>query len=182
MNNQQKHVLQAVRETKSSSALKEEFEKRISRGNLSRDENEFNHFCIMFLAYDPSEKKYFIGDHKKSGLWLFSGGHTDEGETPHQTLVREIVEEWGMKISVDGIKAHYLTISKIENQKHNCKLHYDIWYVFERLHNEFNFDEEKVLTEFSEYGWKTAGEIRALNTHETTLKIEEEIEKIGEKM
>lgn len=66
------------------------FFSRIEKGQLTRDENISSHFCVYFAAYDPECKQVFIGQHKKSGLWLFNGGHIDKGETPNETLKREM--------------------------------------------------------------------------------------------
>src|SRR6185369_9101284 len=69
---------------------------RIKLGNLTKKENPQSHFCTYFAPYDPKAKQVFIGHHKKAGIWLFNGGHVDEGETLRDTLNREIDEEWGL--------------------------------------------------------------------------------------
>jgi hypothetical protein len=58
---------------------------RLEQGILTKDENPVSHFCAYFSAYDPKVKEIFIGHHNKLGLWLFNGGHIDEGETTNET-------------------------------------------------------------------------------------------------
>src|SRR3990167_11175634 len=81
----------------------EKFLQRISEGNLTRDEEPYTHFCVYFAAFDPLKNNVFVGHHRKSGLWLFNGGHIDEGETLEEAIIREIGEEWGLEMKLDNI-------------------------------------------------------------------------------
>ena len=103
---------------------------RLGEGALTRDENPATHFCVFFAGYDPVAKQVFLGHHKKSGLWLFNGGHIDQGETPTEALKREIREEWGIRVSTKTIGApKLLTLTHVlPNPKISCPHHYDIWY------------------------------------------------------
>ena len=56
------------------------YKDRIKQGDFTRDENPASHFCVYFASFDENKKEIFIGHHKKSGLWLFNGGHIDKGE------------------------------------------------------------------------------------------------------
>ncbi len=67
---------------------KSKFLHRLTKDKLTRDENIKYHICIYFAAYDPVAKQVFIGSHKKSGLWLFNGGHIEKGETLLDSLER----------------------------------------------------------------------------------------------
>lgn len=40
--------------------------------------------------------------HVKSGLWLFPGGHVDEGEDPASTALRGTLEETGITVTHAG--------------------------------------------------------------------------------
>lgn len=44
--------------------------------------------------------KILLIHHRKSGLWLPPGGHIDPGETPHETAVREALEETGIHVNL----------------------------------------------------------------------------------
>jgi 8-oxo-dGTP pyrophosphatase MutT (NUDIX family) len=120
---------------------------------LVRDEDVGDHFCCMFIPFVPSQKSVFVGHHIKSGLWMPPGGHIDIGETPEQTVLREIQEELHFKPNT--IPTPYaLTYVDITNRP-DCTRHYDIWYLME-CREEVAFDYEK--REFHEAGWYSIGE------------------------
>lgn len=137
---------------------------RIKQGNLTKKENIESHMCTYFAPYDPLAKQVFIGHHKKAGIWLFNGGHVDEGETLRETLKREIDEEWGLnyddfEISEPGL----LTFRDIYNlTKQPCLWHFDIWHFIPVDKNVFNPDGERLAEEFHESNWVQLDEARKL--------------------
>lgn len=147
------------------------FLKRVREGNLVKHENPKSHFCAYFAAYDSRAKEVFIGHHKKSGLWLFNGGHIDQNETIKESLIREIGEEWGL----DGYNFQinppaFFTITQIDNPtKQPCNFHFDLWCFLALDKNNFKPNESNLLEEFYEYGWKNLAEARNLMTHENQL-------------
>lgn len=145
---------------------------RLSEGYLTRDENNETHFCVYFAAFDPETDRVFVGHHKKSGLWLFNGGHIDKDETTRQTLRREIGEEWGNKIRMqeDSLaRPELLTVTQIDSLKQTCKTHYDIWYFVWVHEDTFNPEKSKLDKEFYEARWMTLDEARKLITDPATL-------------
>ena len=150
------------------------FLERAREGNLTKEENPKSHFCAYFAAYDPKVKKVFIGHHKKSGLWLFNGGHIDGDETIKESLIREIGEEWGM----DGNKFEinspvFFTITEIDNPtKQPCNFHYDLWCFLEIDKGNFKPNDANLSEEFHEYGWKSLEEARKLTTGNTLDAID----------
>ena len=80
--------LKELLKNKTSIEIIPRFLERFSMGNLTRDEDNKSHFCAYFAAYDPNAKEVFIGHHKKSGLWLFNGGHIDKDENLKQKLIK----------------------------------------------------------------------------------------------
>lgn len=148
------------------------FHKRLNRGRLTRDEDDKTHFCVYFLAYDPKAKEVFVGLHKKSGLWLFTGGHIDKGETLEKAVVREVWEEWGQKMALSNIdKPALLTITEINNPtKQTCTRHYDIWYFFKVDKDNFVVDNNKLIKEFHEISWKGFSDAGKLIIDPSTLK------------
>lgn len=148
------------------------FLKRLKHGNLTRDEDDKSHFCVYFAAYDPTAKEVFIGHHKKSGLWLFNGGHIDKDENLNQTLIREIKEEWGLDGKNFEIKLpELLTITEIYNPtKQPCRTHYDLWYLIKASKINFKPEESNLLEEFYEAGWKNLQEARNLIKDKSTLE------------
>jgi len=154
------------------------FLQRINQGSLTRDENKKSHLCAYFSAYDPRAKQVFIGHHKKAGLWLFNGGHINEGETISETVEREIGEEWGLDGKNFEIKPPaFLTITEINNPtKQPCNFHYDLWCFISVDKNNFNPVQSKLLEEFYEAGWKDLEEARKLVAEKNTLSAIDFIE------
>ncbi|MBF6187047.1 MULTISPECIES: NUDIX hydrolase [Nocardia] len=54
------------------------------------------HLCVYFALFDESSRSLLLVDHVKAGLWLFPGGHVDNGEDPRVTALREAREELGL--------------------------------------------------------------------------------------
>ncbi|OGI32209.1 MAG: hypothetical protein A2271_04115 [Candidatus Moranbacteria bacterium RIFOXYA12_FULL_35_19] len=170
-NKQIKELEEILKKKLSNDSLASRFIERIGEGKITRDENPKSHLCTYFTAYDSKAKQVFIGHHKKSGLWLFNGGHIDEGETLKETLIREIGEEWGLDGNDFEIKPPaLLTITKIDNPtKQPCNFHYDLWHFLSVEKNIFKPVEAKLLEEFYEAGWKTLEEARNLIKDKNTL-------------
>lgn len=174
------HLKKIAEATNAEDAVKKEFVRRAEKGSLTRVENPLTHFCVYFAGYDPGSRQVFIGHHKKSGLWLFNGGHLDEGELPPEALEREAGEEWGKHIKLDG---HYLpsllTVTDIHHfTQQTCRTHYDIWYFIPLDKNTFHPDEGLLATEFYLTGWKPAEAARNFIRDANTLTALAEIEKL----
>lgn len=168
-----------IQETVASGTIKEEFVSRLNAGTITRDENPRSHFCTYFPAYDPQAKAVFIGLHKKSGLWLFNGGHIDRGETPSAAVQREISEEWGIKQKLPTPTPSLLTITQIENpKKQTCEHHFDIWYFFSVDSKNFVPDPLLLSQEFHEWGWKSIQETKPLIRNKETLLALDTIERL----
>lgn len=170
---------QIITQTNAPELVKAEFLARLRRGKLTRDEDAETHFGVYFAAFDSQVKQVFIGHHKKSGLWLFNGGHIDKDETPWQAVVREISEEWGKQIEFSEIKPAFLTVTPIEkNLKVACKIHYDIWYFFDFDKKKFKPDPLLLAKEFYQTGWRTFEEAKKLISDPQTLDAIRKLEKI----
>lgn len=141
---------------------------RVQGGSLSRDENPQSHFCVYFAAHDPATKELFLGHHKKSGLWIFNGGHLDKGETPNEAVTREMREEWGR---IERIyNPSLLTITKPHNPGHPCRQHFDIWYFVSVARRSFHPDLAKLAAEFLQTAWTPTYQARHLVTDENTIR------------
>jgi 8-oxo-dGTP diphosphatase len=55
------------------------------------------HLVSYFALIDSARRMVLLGDHVKSGLWLPSGGHVEDGEDPRDTVDREAAEELGIR-------------------------------------------------------------------------------------
>ncbi|EKE11827.1 MAG: hypothetical protein ACD_15C00016G0002 [uncultured bacterium] len=160
-----------LREKFAGDETAEKFLRRFEQGKLTKRENSKSHLCASFAAYDLQAKRVFIGHHKKSGLWLFNGGHVDENETLKETLVREINEEWGLDGNDFQIgHPELLTITEIDNPtKQPCNFHFDFWCFVKVDKNSFAPIESNLQEEFHEYGWKSLSEARNLMTDKNQL-------------
>ncbi|HSX49216.1 MAG TPA: NUDIX domain-containing protein [Candidatus Saccharimonadales bacterium] len=150
----------------------QKFNKRISRGNLTRSEDPYNHLSVYFVVFDQYERKVFIGHHKKSGLWLANGGHMEQGETPRETALREMGEELGENLKVIRFPNEpcFLTVTDgIDNAGKLCRTHYDIWFFVEVDRHNFDPDNEKIAQEFGEMGWFSMRGARVRVTDDNTL-------------
>src|SRR4030042_2653229 len=167
-----------IEEKFSNDEIGKKFLERLKEGKLTKDENPKSHFCTYFAAYDPKTKQVFIGHHKKSGLWLFNGGHIDERETINQTLSREIDEEWGFGSDDFNIESTpLLTITDIYNPtKQTCRVHYDLWHFIGVDKKEFKPDAVKLAEEFYKTDWKSLEDARKLITDKNTLSAVDFIE------
>src|SRR3989344_6387280 len=110
-------------------SLLKKFYDRLKQGSLVRDENPNDHFITFFIPFIQKTKQIFMGDHIKSGLWLVPGGHIDTGESPEETVVREINEKLNMSVTKNKIEFFDLSITDI-NSTYPCKRHYDFWYLY----------------------------------------------------
>lgn len=175
--------ISAIASEHSTSPVFLEFVGRIKEGQLSRDENPYTHFCVYFAGYDKETERVFIGHHKKSGLWLFNGGHIDKGETPEEALEREMGEEWGLKVNIKHIgEPKLLTITPIYNPtKQKCTRHYDIWYFVPLSETGFKPNQNLLASEFHTTGWKSIVEAKTLITDSNTLKAISEFENLFSK-
>lgn len=130
------------------------FLERIKEGSLAREENPESHFGVFFAPIDFVAKKVFIGHHKKSGLWLFNGGHLAEGELPLDTAEREMGEEWGENYgSVEIAGPELLTIAAVNIPQVRCRTHFDIWYFVSTDLKGFTPRMENLAQEFYEWSW-----------------------------
>jgi 8-oxo-dGTP diphosphatase len=55
------------------------------------------HLVSYFALVDSARRMVLLGDHVKSGLWLPSGGHVEDGEDPRDTVSRAASEELGIR-------------------------------------------------------------------------------------
>ncbi len=156
------------------------FNRRLEQGSITRDENPYDHFCIYFAAYDAQQKLVFLGRHKKSDLWLFNGGHIDIGESPQDTLYREIGEEWGVNVNYESIgDPKFFSVTRTINpEKIKCERHYDIWYFVPLVKKDFKPDRKKLAEEFYETQWADVITARQLVKDENTKKAILTIEKL----
>lgn len=165
-------LIQIVHHADGDPDIKQKFLDRIQEKKLTRTEHPTSHLCVYFAAYDPRAHLVFIGHHKKSGLWLFNGGHMDPGESPRETVIREAHEEWGLTLKPSSVpNPQLVTLTKIEHPETQiCQWHYDLWHFLPFDSNSFHPYDEALRTEFFSYGWKTHKEAEKFLTSHPTVE------------
>ncbi len=142
--------------------VKSGFRQRLAKGHLTRSQNPLTHFSCFFAALDLGQKQVYLGHHKKTDLWIFNGGHLEEGETLEECVRREINEEWGLKMKKIN-QPQFLTITEANNPaKYVCQRHFDLWHFIFVNKNLFAPKRELEAKEFYEMRWVGIPEARSL--------------------
>ncbi|PKP58053.1 DNA mismatch repair protein MutT [Candidatus Atribacteria bacterium HGW-Atribacteria-1] len=71
------------------------------------------HFTVSALIINK-EGKILLINHRKLGIWLYPGGHIEQGETPDEAVVREVKEETGLNVKIISDKDDTLSDSKAD--------------------------------------------------------------------
>lgn len=120
-----------------------------SKAPLCRIEKPANppkHLVSYSVVIDPFKKKVLLADHKKSGLWLPTGGHVEPDEHPKETALRELKEELGIEFDLLLEKPLFITVTETVGSTAG---HTDIslWYVFKGDSSQsLLFDEREFKT------------------------------------
>lgn len=96
------------------------------------------------------------------GRWEFPGGKVDGGESDQESIVREMQEEFGMKVQV----LDFITETSFYHRDKESLLHA---YLIKVPH--CGIENPYVLTEHSEYKWTGIDEIPVDNFVDSDLKI-----------
>ncbi len=70
-----------------------------------------------------------LGQHRRSGLWLPTGGHVDPGEHPLETARREAAEEIGIQARFDVIGPDPLFLTVTTTVGSDAHEDVSLWYV-----------------------------------------------------
>lgn len=135
--------------------------------------------CICASSVIVNKGRVYLLKHKKLDVWLYPGGHVDSGEMPHETAVRETLEETGFEIKLlnppncnkgktySGKEAHELprpfTIL-YENVKYKTgkHIHFDMVYLAEiTKRKRFKISNGESKT----FKWVGPSEIKKLKTY-----------------
>ena len=55
------------------------------------------------LVFNEKNKILLI-KHKRHGVWMPPGGQLEEGELPHEAMLREVLEETGLNVEIISLK------------------------------------------------------------------------------
>jgi 8-oxo-dGTP pyrophosphatase MutT (NUDIX family) len=86
------------------------------------------HLVSYFVPVDKRRRSVLLGAHRKSGLWLPPGGHVEDGEDPRQTVLREALEELGIRPAV-AEEPFFLTVTPTNAS--NSHLDVSLWFLIE---------------------------------------------------
>src|SRR3989338_4811759 len=137
--------------------------------------NYQRHYCATTYVTQKQFGAYktLLLKHKKLGVWLPPGGHVEPNELPHEAALREVLEETGLSVTLDGgneVKAvgkktlllpqqHHLQLEEIEEGTH---YHIDFIYFATVSEGERVQDNEN----HGEIKWFDEHEVRAIPASE----------------
>lgn len=99
---------------------------------IARPATPDKHLCVYFALFDDARRSVLLVDHVKAGLWLFPGGHVDDGEDPRTTVLREAAEE--LQITGEfhprfGDEPLFLTVTKTRGEHSHTDVSF--WFVLD---------------------------------------------------
>lgn len=149
-----KHIHKVLYELKNNQNIDTTIYKRFlerikNSAPLTHEKNPQSHFCCFTLPIDRANQSIFLVHHIKADDWIPPGGHIDEGETPMQTVKRELAEELRYHITNESMRLFDLSVASIRNPNIPCQEHYDFWYAVETGKKQFRIDRG----EFYDAGW-----------------------------
>lgn len=115
------------------------------------------HLVSYFVLVDPEHRSILLVDHIKAQLWLPSGGHVELNEPPHETVIREAREEFGVQATFlrNNSRPFFVTVTKTVGLTPG---HTDVslWYLLRgSIHDKMQYDR----SEFTDIEWYTFDEI-----------------------
>ena len=140
-------------------------------------ENGVGHITGSALLLSPDKSEVLLTHHKKIGLWLQLGGHSDGEHNTFEVGVRETVEESGITdlsflYPYTGIFG--LDIQQIPKFKDiPAHLHYDLWILLVANTKEF-----KISSESTELKWVKFEDVSQYNNQPAFIHLVEKARKI----
>ena len=106
------------------------------------------HLVSYFAVIDTD--RILLVDHRNAQLWLPTGGHVEPDEDPRTTVVRELKEELGLKVSQESIGPPLMVTVTTTVGVAYGNTDVSLWYtVNTRPSQEFSYS----LEEFREIRW-----------------------------
>ncbi|MBX9586334.1 MAG: NUDIX hydrolase [Gammaproteobacteria bacterium] len=135
---------------------------------LSRN-NFYGHITPSAWVIDPAGEKALLTLHRKIGLWLQLGGHTDDNPDLLAVALREVQEESGLtnlKLVIPGIfdvDVHRIPAIGQEPSHY----HFDIRFFLQlQEHQPLVISDESL-----DLAWHTADEIHRLDTDASVYRL-----------
>src|SRR5690606_29127082 len=79
---------------------------------------------IAGIIFSPDRKSVLLIKRRDVPVWVLPGGGIEQGESPEQAVVREILEETGFTVKIDRLVGDYLPINKLTKRTYlyECKV------------------------------------------------------------
>jgi ADP-ribose pyrophosphatase YjhB (NUDIX family) len=74
--------------------------------------------CFVSTGFIVQDNKVLLTYNRNVNLWVPVGGHMEPGETPDESLLREIKEETGLKVEFLDKEEHFEIVKKIHQPYH----------------------------------------------------------------
>ncbi|MEU2040688.1 NUDIX hydrolase [Nocardia niwae] len=87
------------------------------------------HLVSYVVLVDPRARAVLLGAHRRSGLWLPTGGHVDPGEHPLESARREAAEEIGIEARFDVVGPDPLFLTVATTAGPDAHEDVSLWYV-----------------------------------------------------
>lgn len=122
------------------------------------------HLVSYFLLIDRESRRFLLGDHRLSGLWLPTGGHVEPDEDPVDTVRREAREELGIEAQFDrqhGCRPFFLTVTETVGQPKDRHTDVSLWFALAgRREQRLDPDER----EFAAVRWWSQDELETADS------------------
>lgn len=127
---------------------------------ITADENY--RISAKALIWNATRDKFLVVQEEGSGLWDFTGGGLEHGESPEDCLRREIGQEMGVPITFIAKNPSYFFTGQFQSQQRKGQWYANVFYevVLESL--DFKPSDECVACKF--VSPKEARELQAYNS------------------
>lgn len=141
---------------------------------------EVKAITTSIIVLHPAEPRVLCVRHPAFHLWMFPGGHVDDGEAPHVAVLRELDEEVGLTVqlldhselpqwSLGGNRRLPQPLAIIEEALPDGGCYVDMIYVGLAYHANLRFTSEIDTAEWFDIvqlrGLQTTYPIRELSAH-----------------
>lgn len=109
----------------------------VERGIKTKELGPNKHIAICVIFIENSKHQFLIQktSKEKDSVFASTGGHVDKGETPSNSIIREVKEELGIDISNDNVES--LGFVRFERP---------LWYLY-YLNKDIDINDVKVQQE-----------------------------------
>lgn len=73
---------------------------------------------VLAVVMDHTGQKFLAIKRRDVPIWVFPGGGVDEGEQPENAIIREVLEETGLKVSIKRKIAEYFPVNNLTTLTH----------------------------------------------------------------